>query len=73
MEIKAKIEEIVEKLTRDEKLMAAFKKDPAQAVKSLLGGADLPADALDGLVKGVQGKLGADKMKDALGGLKKLF
>lgn len=70
--IKEKIEEIVEKLTKDEALRAQFQKDPVKAVEKLLG-VDLPDDIVDQVVKGVKGKMTADKLGGAVDALKKLF
>lgn len=69
MDIMAKVNELVELISKNDDLLARFKKDPIQAVKGLLGDLDLDDDLLQQLVKGVQGKLSADKVMDALGGL----
>ena len=73
MDIMAKVNELVETITKDEKLMAQFKKDPVKAVQGLVKGLDPDDEVLDKLVKGIQGKIGADKVAGALSGLKKLF
>ena len=70
--IKEKIEEIVEKLTKDEALRTQVQKDPVKAVEKLLG-VDLPDDIVDQGVKGVKGKMTADKLGGAVDVLKKLF
>ena len=70
--LKEKIEEIVEKLTKDEALRTQFQKDPVKAVEKLLG-VDLPDDIVDQVVKGVKGKMTADKLGGAVDALKKLF
>jgi len=69
MDIMAKVNELVELISKNDDLLEQFKKNPVQAVKGLLGGLDLDEDLLQQLVKGVQGKLSADKVMDALGGL----
>ena len=68
MDIKAKIEEIVKKLTSDKKLMEKFQKDPVSTLEKLLG-IDLPNDQMDKLVDGIKAKISMDKLGDALGGL----
>ena len=79
MDIMEKINELVELISKNDDLLDQFKKNPVQAVKGLLGGLDLDEELLQQLVKGVQGKLSADKVMDVLGGLggldglKKLF
>ena len=72
MDIKEKISELVEKISKDETLQEQFKKDPVKAVVKLLG-VDLPDDVIEKIVDGVKAKLTADKVGDALGALKKLF
>jgi len=72
MDIKGKIEEIVEKVKSDEGFAANFKSDPIKAVESVLG-VDLPDDKVKGIIEGVKAKLSIDKAGDALGSLKKLF
>ena len=73
MDIMAKVNELVEMITKNEALMKQFKADPMKAVQSLLGDLKLDDDVLKQLVKGVQGKISVDKAADLLGGLKKLF
>lgn len=72
MDIKAKIEEIVKKVTSDKDLMAKFQKDPIKAVESVIG-VDLPDDVIKEVTKGVQAKIGMDKLSGALGGLKNML
>jgi hypothetical protein len=69
MDIKAKIEEIVNKVTKDEALKAQFQKDPAKAVEQLLG-VEVPKDAVDQIVTGVKAKLTGDKLSGAADALK---
>ena len=72
MDIKEQVERIVEKIQKDKALQAQFKKDPVKAVEKLLG-VDLPDDIVDQVVKGVKGKMTADKLGGAVDVLKKLF
>lgn len=72
MDIKAKIEEIVEKIKSDKDILAKFQKDPISVVEELLG-VDLPNDQLEALVEGVKAKIKIDKIDDVLGGLGNLF
>ncbi len=72
VELKEKIQEIVEKLTRDPALKAQFQSDPVKAVESLLG-VDLPDEAIEKVVAGVKGKLAADGIAGAVDSLKNLF
>ena len=72
MDIKEKIEEIVEKVKNDDSLMEDFKKDPIKVVEKLAG-VDLPDDIIEKVVDGVKAKVSADKISDAMDSLKKLF
>lgn len=68
MDIKAKAEEIVEKLKKDPKLLEKFNKDPAAAVEELLG-IDLPEEQINKAIDLIKAKLDLDKAGAFLGGL----
>ena len=68
MDIKAKIEELVEKIKNDKNIAAKFQKDPVGTVEGLLG-VDLPNDQIEKLVEGIQAKISLDKIGGVLGGL----
>ena len=68
MDIKAKIEEIVEKIMNDKQIMAKFEKDPAAVIEELIG-IDLPNDQVNDLGEAVKAKITVDNLKGALGGL----
>ena len=68
MDIKAKIEEIVEKIKNDKQIMAKFQKDPAAVIEELIG-IDLPNDQINDVVEAIKAKLTVDKLGSALGGL----
>ena len=70
--VKAKIEELVEKIQKDPALLKRFQTDPIKTVESLLG-VDLPDEKLQPLVTGIKAKLTAGDIGDVLGGLKKLL
>ena len=72
MDLKAKIEEIVKKLTTDKTLMARFERNPVSVIEQLIG-IDLPDDQVNQLIDGIKAKITADKVGDALEGLGKLF
>lgn len=72
MDIKAKIEEIVLKLKKDESLMKSFQKDPIKTVEGLLG-VNLPDEQLKPLVDGVKAKLNLDNLSGVVGGLGSLL
>lgn len=71
-DLKAKISEIVDKIKNDKDLMAKFKANPEATIEGLIG-VDIPDGMIDKVVDGVKSGLVADKAKDALGSLKKLF
>ena len=71
-DMKAKIEELVEKIQKDPALLKRFQTDPIKTVESLLG-VDLPDEKLQPLVTGIKAKLAASGLGDKLDGLKKLF
>lgn len=68
MDIKAKIEELVQKIKGDKDLMSKFQKDPISTVEGLLG-VDLPNDQIEKLVEGIKAKIDLDKIGGMLGGL----
>ena len=68
MDIKAKIDEIVNKIKTDDGLKAKFQKDPVSAVESLIG-VDLPNDQVNKIVDGIKAKISLDSIGGALGGL----
>ncbi len=68
MDIKAKIEELTDKIKSDKALQAKFQSDPIGAVESLLG-VDLPNDQIEAVVDGIKAKIKLDSIGDALGGL----
>lgn len=55
LDIKAKIEEIVNKIKNDKSLSKLFKRDPVKAVKGIVG--DLPEDQLKAIIEGVKSKV----------------
>ncbi|MBE6564948.1 MAG: hypothetical protein E7655_06725 [Ruminococcaceae bacterium] len=71
MDIKEKIEELVEKIKKDDSILENFQKDPIATVEKLLG-IDLPNDQIEKIVDGVKAKIGMDQLSDGLKSLKKL-
>lgn len=71
MDIKKKIEELVEKVKSDKDIAEKFRKEPVKTVESLLG-IDLPDDQIEKIVEGIKAKISLDKLGDLgskLGGL----
>ena len=71
-DIKDQITKVVDKVTKDEKLMDQFKKDPVKAVESVLG-VDLPDDVVKKVVDGVKAKISVDKLGGIASTIKNLF
>ena len=69
LDIKGKVEEIVEKIKEDPALLAEFQKEPVKAIEKVLG-IDLPEEAIDQVVKGVKAKLTTDRLSDSVDALK---
>ena len=72
MDIKEKIEEIIEKVKSDKDFSSKFSRDPVKAIESVLG-IDLPDDQIKALIDGVKAKLSLDQAGGLLGSIKKLF
>ncbi len=72
MDLKEKIEEIVEKVKKDDNFKDEFMKNPEKAIEKLAG-VDIPDGMLDKVVDGVKAKITGDKLSDAMDSIKKLF
>ena len=72
MDIKAKIEELVEKIKKNPALLKKFNTEPVQVVEELVG-IDLPDELIEKLVAGVKAKITVDNVGDVLGALGGLF
>lgn len=68
MDIKAKIDELAEKLKSDKALRESFLKEPIPALEKLLG-IDLPEDQMKQIADGVKAKINLDKAGSLIGGL----
>ena len=78
MDIKAKIEELVKKVTDDDAMKAKFEKDPVKTVENVIG-VDLPDEQVKMIIETVKAKVNqsgdasssgiADAIKNTLGGL----
>lgn len=68
MDIKKKIEEIVDKVKNDPEFMKSFQKDPVKSIESVVG-VDLPDDQIQSIVSGVKAKISLDKAGDIIGGI----
>ena len=65
MDIKAKIEELLEKITADNGLLEQFMKAPVKTVEELLG-IDLPDEKIREIVAAIKAKLDLETIDDKL-------
>ena len=72
IDIKEKIEELVEKIKKNPAMLKKFKENPVKVVEELVG-IDLPDEMVEKVVDGVKAKITMDKVGDALGALNGLF
>lgn len=72
MDIKEKINEIVDKIKNDPDLLKKFKTDPVKVIEGLIG-IDLPDDQINAVVEGVKAKISLDSLGDIGGKLGGLF
>ena len=72
MDIKAKINELVEKIKADPSLTEKFTKEPVKTVETLLG-IDLPDEQIQKIVDGIKAKISVDKVGGILGSIGNLF
>ena len=72
MDIKDKIEDLVDKVKSDKDFASKFSSDPVKAIESVLG-IDLPDDQIKSLIDGAKTKVSLDQAGGLLGSIKKLF
>ena len=68
MDIKAKVDEVVNKVKSDDKFAEKFKSEPVKAVEEVIG-VDLPDDVVNNVVEGVKAKVNIGGVVEKLGGL----
>ena len=72
MDIKAKVEELVDEIVKNPKLLSQFKENPVPVIEKLVG-MDLPDDQIMKLADLVKAKIDLEKAGDLLKGLGGLF
>ncbi len=72
MDIKETISGAVKKITSDKSLLDKFKKNPADAVKSVIG-VDVPDDVVKKIIEAVKAKIGVDGASGLIGKVKGIF
>ncbi len=68
MDIKAKVDEVVDKVKNDPDFASNFQSNPIGAVEKVVG-VDLPDDVINNIVDTVKSKISFDGIADKLGGL----
>lgn len=72
LDVKAKIEELMQKIKNDKDFSKKFTENPVKAVEDLLG-VDLPDDQINAIINGVKSKITAENIADAAEKLSGLF
>lgn len=72
MDIKEKINDIIEEIKKNPSIKDDFEKDPVKVIEKLIG-VDLLDDVVEKIIDGVKVKLTVDNLSDLAGSLKKLF
>ena len=72
MDIKEKIEAIVENVKKNPAMLKKFQSEPVKVVEELVG-MDLPDELIEKIIDGVKAKITMDKVGDALGAISGLF
>ena len=72
MDIKAKVEELVDEIRKNPNILQEFKQNPVPVIEKLVG-MDLPDDQIMKLAELVKAKIDLDKAGDLLKGLGGLF
>lgn len=69
LDIKEKVDEIVEKIKGDPKKIESFTKDPIKAIEGMIG-VDLPDEKIKEIIEGIKEKLNLSSVGDFF---KKIF
>ena len=72
MDIKAKVEELVDEIRKNPRMLKEFKENPVPVIEKLVG-MDLPDDQIVKLADLVKAKIDLEKAGDLLKGLGGLF
>jgi len=72
MDIKEKVEAIIEEIKNNPKIKEEFEKEPVKVIEKFIG-VDLPDDIVEKIIDGVKAKLTVDNVSKIAGVLKDLF
>lgn len=72
MDIREKIEVIIEEIKSNPNIKEEFEKEPVKVIEKLIG-VDLPDDVVEKIIDGVKAKMTVDNVSKIAGALKDLF
>ena len=72
MDLKEKMEAIIEEIKKNPNLKEEFEKEPVKVIEKLIG-VDLPDDMVEKIIDGVKAKMTVDNVSKIAGALKGLF
>ncbi len=72
MDVKEKISDIVEQISKNPNIKEEFEKEPVKVIEKIVG-VDLPDDIVEKIIDGVKAKLTAENIADVADKLKGLF
>lgn len=72
MDLKEKIEAVLEEIKKNPNIKEEFEKDPVKVIEKFVG-MDLPDDIVEKIVDGVKAKITVDNVSKIAGVLKDLF
>ena len=71
-DLKAKIEEAVNKIKADPNIATKFQENPVKTIEDIVG-IDLPDDQINEIINGIKAKLTLDQGSDLLGKITGMF
>ena len=71
-DIKEMIENVVERIKKEDDLKELFEKEPVKAMETILG-VDLPDEVIEKVIDAVKAKISIDKLSSVAGMFKKFF
>ena len=72
MDIKEKVEAIIEEIKSNPNIKEEFEKEPVKVIEKFVG-VDLPDDVVEKIIDGVKAKMTVDNVSKIAGALKSLF
>lgn len=72
MDVKEKINKIVEEISKNPNIKEQFEKEPVKVIENIIG-IDLPDDVVMNIIDGVKAKLTVDNVSKAASAIKGIF